>query len=130
MAYLLIKALKNIDLCWAMVAPLWKWVIFRTTIIIKNWDILSKSNLMLVHICVNFACNIIKFVASFHYSLNIFIQWKRYLVNSQLCQMSKSKTAVLWMIFRKKELNMMQFRHHEVNFEVKCDCDENSSKCP
>ena len=43
-------------------------------------------------------------------------------------KISKNQTAGLWRRFIKKELDIMRFRHNEVNFELTCESHQNTSK--
>ena len=46
-----------------------------------------------------------------------------------ICQMSKSNKTALWRRYIKKKLDIMRFRHDEVNFQAIFDDYGNTSKC-
>ena len=46
-----------------------------------------------------------------------------------ICQMSKWQTSGLWRRLTKNELDIMRPRYYEVNFEVRFDDYQNTSKC-
>ena len=46
-----------------------------------------------------------------------------------ICQMSKCQTPGLWRRLTKKKLDIMRLRYDEVNFEVRFDDHQNTTKC-
>ena len=46
-----------------------------------------------------------------------------------ICQMSKCQTPGLWRRLTKKNLDIMRLRYDEVNFEVRFDDHQNTTKC-
>ena len=61
------------------------------------------------------------------HSLKAFSKLTKYLSELPIiCQMSESQTAGLWRRFIKNKLDVMMFRHNEVNFEAAYDDHQNT----